>query len=318
VGIKVNDDIGHYFQTLKGLRQGDPLSPMLFNIAADMLAILTARAKEDGQIGGLIPHLVEGGVSILQYADDTILFMEHDPEKAINMKLILCLFEHLSGLKIDFHKSKLFCFGQEKECQNDYKEIFGCAIGALPFKYLGIPIHYKKLLIREWKVVEDRLEKKLASWIGKILSYGDILILINSVLTSLPMFLLSFFKIPIGVRKRLDFFRSCFFWQSDQNKKKYRLSKWNMVCRPKDQGGLGIEVLEVKNSYLLSKWLFKIINEEGMWQELLYNKYLKSKTIAKVQAKPTDSPFWKGLMHHKATFLKYGSFVVGDGEGTRF
>jgi hypothetical protein len=257
VGIKVNDDIGHYFQTLKGLCQGDPLSPMLFNIAADMLAILIARAKEDGQVGGLIPHLVEGGVSILQYADDTILFMEHDPEKAVNMKLILCLFEQLSGLKINFHKSELFCFGQAKECQDDYKEIFGCAIGALPFKYLGIPIHYRKLLIREWKVIEDRLEKKLASWIGKILSYKDRLILINSVLTSLPMFLLSFFEIPIGVRKRLDFFCSCFFWQSDQNKKKYRLSKWNMVCRPKDQGGLGIEVLEVKNSCLLSKWLFK-------------------------------------------------------------
>jgi hypothetical protein len=62
VGIKVNDDIGHYIQTLKGHRQGDPLSPMLFNIAADMLAILIARAKEDGQVGGLIPHLVEGGV----------------------------------------------------------------------------------------------------------------------------------------------------------------------------------------------------------------------------------------------------------------
>jgi hypothetical protein len=72
VGIKVNEDIGHYFQTKKGLRQGDPLSPFLFNIIADMLAILIARAKEDGQIDGLIPHLVEGGVSILQYTDDTI------------------------------------------------------------------------------------------------------------------------------------------------------------------------------------------------------------------------------------------------------
>ncbi|KAK1692257.1 hypothetical protein QYE76_008954 [Lolium multiflorum] len=104
VGIKVNDDIGHYFQTMKGLRQGDPLSPMLFNIIADMLAILIARAKEDGQIGGLIPHLVDGGISILQYADDTILFLEHDFEKALNMKLILRFFEELSGLKINFHK----------------------------------------------------------------------------------------------------------------------------------------------------------------------------------------------------------------------
>jgi hypothetical protein len=49
VGIKVNDDISHYFQTLKGLRQGDPFSPILFNIVTDLLAILIARAKEDGQ-----------------------------------------------------------------------------------------------------------------------------------------------------------------------------------------------------------------------------------------------------------------------------
>jgi hypothetical protein len=83
--------------------------------------------------------------------------------------------------------------GKAKNHQNDYKEIFGCAIVALPFMYLGIPIHFRKLLLKEWKVIEDRFEKKLASWIGKILSYGDGLILINSVLTSLPVFLLSFF-----------------------------------------------------------------------------------------------------------------------------
>jgi hypothetical protein len=64
VGIRVNDDIGHYFQTLKGLCQGDPLSPILFNIVADMLAIMIARAKDDGQVEGLIPHLVEGGGGI--------------------------------------------------------------------------------------------------------------------------------------------------------------------------------------------------------------------------------------------------------------
>jgi hypothetical protein len=64
-----------------------------------------------------------------------------------------------------------------------------------------------------------------------------------------------------------------------------------MICRPKDKGGLGIEVLDIKNNCLLSKWLFKIINEEGMWQELICNKYLKNKTLAEVQAKPTDSPF---------------------------
>ena len=88
---------------------------MLFNIIADMLAILIARAKEDGQIGSLIPHLFDGGIYILQYADDTILFLEHDFEKALNMKLILRFFEELSGFKINFHKSEIFCLGEAKE-----------------------------------------------------------------------------------------------------------------------------------------------------------------------------------------------------------
>jgi hypothetical protein len=93
IAIKVNEDVGTYFQTLKGLRQGDPLSPMLFNIVADMVAIMIERAKNDGLIEGVIHHLVDGGLSILQYVDDTILFMEHDLEKAQNLKLILSTFE---------------------------------------------------------------------------------------------------------------------------------------------------------------------------------------------------------------------------------
>jgi hypothetical protein len=115
VGIRVNDDIDHYFQTNKGLRQGDHLSPILFNLVADILAIIIARTKEDGQVSGLIPHLVEGGVSILQYADDTILFMEHNLEKALNMKLVLCIFEKLFGLKINFHKSDFFALVKRKK-----------------------------------------------------------------------------------------------------------------------------------------------------------------------------------------------------------
>jgi hypothetical protein len=159
---------------------------------------MIARAKEDGQVD-LIHHLVDGGVSILQYADDTIIFMEHNLEKALNMKLILCIFEELSSLKINFHKSEIFSFGQAKEVKNDYKVLFGCEIGSLPFRYLGIPIHFRKLKNGEWKPIKDRFEKKLSSWIGKLLSYGDRLILINSVLTSLPICLLSFFEIPKGV-----------------------------------------------------------------------------------------------------------------------
>ena len=146
---------------------------MLFNIVADMLAVLIERAKADGQIEGVIPHLVDGGLSILQYADDTILFMEHDIEKAKNLKLILSSFEQLSGLKINFHKIELFCFGEAQDEANQYAELFGCGLGQFPIMYLGIPIHYRRLTNAEWKIVEERLQLRLSSWKGKLLSLGE-------------------------------------------------------------------------------------------------------------------------------------------------
>ena len=85
--------------------------------------------------------------------------MENDLQKAANMKLILCLFEQLSSLKINFHKSELFCFGRAKENEDQYRQLFGCEVGTLLFTYLGIPIHHRKLTNKEWKIIEDRFEK---------------------------------------------------------------------------------------------------------------------------------------------------------------
>jgi hypothetical protein len=112
-----------------------------------MLTLLISRAKEDGQITGLVPHLVEKDLSILQYTDDTILFMDHDIEQAKNLKLLLCVFDQ-------------------------YTELFGCGMGKHPFKYLGIPMHYKKLNNADWKVVEEKIKKRLSCWKAKMLSYG--------------------------------------------------------------------------------------------------------------------------------------------------
>ena len=82
VAININDEVGPYFQTKKGVRQGDPLSPILFNIVSDMLTLFINRAKAEDQLSGVVPHLIEGGLSILQYADDTILFLDHNLEQA--------------------------------------------------------------------------------------------------------------------------------------------------------------------------------------------------------------------------------------------
>jgi len=66
-----------------------------------MLVVIIARAKEDGQIHGVVPHLIEDSLSILQYADDTILFLDHDIAQVMNTKLLLCILEQLSSIKIN-------------------------------------------------------------------------------------------------------------------------------------------------------------------------------------------------------------------------
>ena len=91
-----------------------------------MLAILIKRVNKDGQISGVVPHLVDGGLSVLQYADDTILFMEHNRDHARNLKLLLYAFEQASGLKINFHKSEIYCFGDAKQEEDKYTELFRC------------------------------------------------------------------------------------------------------------------------------------------------------------------------------------------------
>jgi len=79
-----------------------------------------------------------------------------------------------------------------------------------------------------------------------------------------------------------------------------------------------VEVLELKNGCLLSKWLNKLLTEEGVWQELLQNKYLRNKTLSQVTVKPTDFPFWKGHMEVKNDFFSRGSFTLENGKKVCF
>jgi hypothetical protein len=169
------------------------------------------------------------------------------------LKTILLASEHVSGLKINYHKSELFYFGQATQLEDHYQLLFGCRKGILPFRYLGIPMHMRKLNYRDWKVIEEKFEKKLSGCKGKLMSMDDRLVLINSVMSSLGLFMLFFFEVPREVLKSLEFFRSRFFWEGENSKKKYRLARWDILCQPKDQGGIGIQNIDIQNKCLLSK-----------------------------------------------------------------
>jgi hypothetical protein len=117
----------------------------------------------------------------------------------------------MSGLKINFHKNEIFCYGATKDFEFHYTELFRCNLGLYPFRYLGIPMHHRKIQNNDWRVIEDRFGKKLNYWKAKYLSYSGWLILLNSVLSSLSMFMVSIFEILKGVIKKLDQYRSYFF-----------------------------------------------------------------------------------------------------------
>src|SRR6266508_1755915 len=124
------------------------------------------------------------------------------------------------------------------------------------------------------------------------------------------MYTISFFEVPKCVLKKLDDVHSRFYWQGDESRRKYRLAKWNILCQPKDQGGLGIHDLKFKNIVLLSKWLFKLLTSEGMWQQLLSNKCLGSQLFVQVEGKTGDSLFWSSLMKVKQDFIRFGTFKI--------
>jgi hypothetical protein len=120
-----------------------------------MLVIMIARAKKHGQIYGLIPYLVEGGLSILKYAGDTIIFMEHDVDNPQNMKLILCIFEQLPELQIKFHKSDFVVVVDPKKWRISTENYLGVNLGLSQldtWKSLFIFVDLKIVSINLWMV----------------------------------------------------------------------------------------------------------------------------------------------------------------------
>jgi hypothetical protein len=76
--------------------------------------------------------------------------------------------------------------------------------------------------------------------------------------------------------------------------------------------------IDIQNQCLLSKWLYKLINEQGIWQDLLRRKYMQDKALGQIQRKLGDSQFWAGLMKVKDLFLGFGTFQLNNGTNIRF
>ena len=127
----------------------------------------------------------------MQYADDILLFLQNDLNQCMNLKWILSCFEHISGLRINFHKCDLVPINVEASDSQVFVQSLSCRLGSFPIKYLGVPLHHKKLRKEDLQPIVDKLLKKAAGWRGKLLSHAAKLKLVRSVLASIPIYLLS-------------------------------------------------------------------------------------------------------------------------------
>ena len=215
----------------RGLRQGDLLAPFLFYIVAKGLTGLMREAQEKNLFEGFKVWKNNVDISILQYADDTVFFGT-TLENVRTIKVMLRSFELVSGLKINFAKSRFGTIGETEQWILNATTYLNCRLLSIPFSYLGIPIGANPRHSETWDSIVKKCERKLSKWKQKYLSCGRRVTLIKSVLNSIPIFFFSFFRVLKKVVDRLVGLQSRFLWGGNSDQKKIAWVNWGTVCLP--------------------------------------------------------------------------------------
>lgn len=141
---------------------GDPLSPMLFVIATDLLQLVTNDMLTRGELT-LPIETNNPDFPIVQYADDTLLIIPAVDAQIVALKNMLLDFQASTGLKVNFHKSCILPINVDTVETARLATLFGCQVGSLPFTYLGLPVGTTKPRIQDLVPVVDRMERRLTT-----------------------------------------------------------------------------------------------------------------------------------------------------------
>ncbi|KAK9079762.1 hypothetical protein SSX86_001435 [Deinandra increscens subsp. villosa] len=268
--VLVNGSPTAEFQCLRGVRQGDPLSPYLFLVAMAGLDLMLDRAKNTGIFEGIL--IPDGGPSLshLFYADDAIILGAWSNANIDNLTRIFRCFHLVSGLDINLKKCALFGINVPEEIVMEKAAVMGCVHGEFPFSYLGLKVGANMNRKINWQSVVDVFERRLSRWKAKNLTLGGRLVLIKSVLESLPSYFFSLYKAPKGIIDTLEKIRFNFLWGGSHDTKKIHWIKRDDVCLPKSEGGLGLSRLVDVNRSLLCKWIWRLKTEGGrLWNKVI-------------------------------------------------
>ncbi|XP_027156179.1 uncharacterized protein LOC113756908 [Coffea eugenioides] len=285
-----------FFQSRRGLRQGDPLSPALFVLGAEVLSrALNNVVAQAGFMGFKVP-LGCSPVTHLAFADDVLIFTNRSARALRNIIRVLELYQSSSGQQVNGQKSGYVVQPSTPIARwRTIERITGFPQLQSPIRYLGFPLYLGRSKASDFGEVSHAVLGRILSWKSKLLFQGGKLVLIKHVLSSIPLHLLSAAVLPASVFSMIEKVCSNFLWGSSEGGPRYHWIRWDQLCFPTEEGGVGFRQLrDVYTAFSLKLW-WKFRRGDSLWAKFLLAKYCRHSHPCQVEYTAGASAIWKRL-----------------------
>lgn len=258
--VKVNGDGHGFFAGKRGLRPGDPMSPLLFVLVMEYLS-KTLKCMSHLPDFHFHPMCKKLKLTHLVFADDLMIFCKGDIQSVARVMEALDHFSRVTGLEANLEKSNIFLAGVNDQLRDQLILKTGVTLGVFPIKYLGLPLSSKKWSKMDCHQLIERITSRITTAYSKQLSYAGRLQLINAVLFSIHSFWGAVFILPQSVLKAVD--KKCrdYLWGGNEEKNKISLVAWEKLCVPKSFGGLNIKGSRMWNMASVGKLLWQLLHK---------------------------------------------------------